>query len=82
MLVSRSGAAVRIVASVANVRLKEGNHFKVISGGTRGPQGIPGSSSVVGGNRYYGEGPPGVVLGASPGDEYVNSLNGDLYRLE
>lgn len=33
--------------------------------------------------RYYGEGPPvDPILGASPGDEYVDTLTGDLYVLQ
>lgn len=32
--------------------------------------------------RWYGQGPPGTIIGSAPGDEYVDSLTGDLYTLE
>jgi hypothetical protein len=44
--------------------------------GPAGPQGEPGVQK-----RWYGEGPPGVIIGASPGNEYVDTLTGDLYVL-
>ena len=31
--------------------------------------------------RWYGDGPPGVIVGSSPGDEYLDRLTGDLYTL-
>ncbi len=43
--------------------------------GDAGPQGAPGQP------RWTGQGPPGVVIGASPGDEYLDVLTGDVYRL-
>jgi hypothetical protein len=30
---------------------------------------------------WHGDGPPGVVVGASPGDFYVDDLTGNYYRL-
>lgn len=58
-------------------------------GGT-GPQGIqgemgpPGSTGAQGSasKRYYGEGPPGTIIGSSPGDEYVDATTGTLYVLQ
>lgn len=32
--------------------------------------------------RHYGQGPPGTIIGSSPGDEYLDTLTGNLYRLE
>lgn len=43
--------------------------------GPPGPQGNPGQP------RWAGEGPPTVVVGASPGDVYLDTLTGDLYLL-
>jgi len=43
-----------------------------------GPQGEPGKDAPA---RFYGEGPPGVVLGARAADEYLDVLTGDLYVL-
>lgn len=60
---------------------------------TRGPaavvvvrspmQGPPGPVGLgpSGQPRFTGEGPPGVVIGANPGDEYLDNLTGTLYRL-
>ena len=31
--------------------------------------------------RWYGSGPPTTIVGSSPGDEYMNTDNGDLYIL-
>lgn len=58
-----------------------------------GPQGPPGDSGPSGATgpigpqgsavkRYYGEGPPGTIIGSSPGDEYVDSTTGNLYVLQ
>jgi hypothetical protein len=41
-----------------------------------GPQGEPGTL------RFHGTGPPTLVIGARPGDEYLDTTTGDLYRLE
>jgi hypothetical protein len=46
--------------------------------GPQGPQGRPGTTE----RRLYGEGPPGTIIGATPGQEYVDILTGDLYVLE
>lgn len=50
--------------------------------GPPGPPGPPGSQGSVGGRRWYGDGPPGTVVGSAPGDEYLDRLTGDLYYLE
>ncbi len=44
----------------------------------------PPSVAPAGGSsrRWWGEGPPDVVVGASPGDEYVDRLTLDLYVLQ
>lgn len=45
--------------------------------GTPGPPGPEGQRGGV--TRFYGEGPPGVIIGAAPNDEYLDTLTGDLY---
>lgn len=50
--------------------------------GPPGPQGPPGPEGPIGTKRHYGAGPPGVVIGASPYDEYVDTVSGTLYVLE
>jgi len=47
-------------------------------GGTPGPQGPPGRDGQI---RFTGQGPPGTIVGAVPGDNYLDILTGDVYRL-
>ncbi|MGH3986339.1 MAG: hypothetical protein ACRDTZ_03355 [Pseudonocardiaceae bacterium] len=47
-----------------------------------GPPGPIGPPGPVGGVDWWdGEGPPGVIVGAEPGDLYIDHLTGNLYRL-
>jgi len=46
--------------------------------GPAGPAGPPGPPGSV---WWSGEGPPTVVIGASPGDFYIDTLSGTLYQL-
>lgn len=46
-----------------------------------GPRGRTGDTALAG-RRWYGEGPPGLIIGASPGDEYLDKLSGNLYVLK
>jgi hypothetical protein len=48
--------------------------------GTPGPQG-PAGPTYEGLAWWYGEGPPGVIVGAKPGDYYLNTLNGQIFKL-
>lgn len=43
--------------------------------GPQGPQGIEGTI------RFSGAGPPGVIVGARVGDEYLDTNTGDVYKL-
>lgn len=43
--------------------------------GPPGPKGEPGVF------RFHGTGPPGVLIGSRPGDEYLDGSTGDLYYL-
>jgi hypothetical protein len=49
----------------------------------QGPSGPPGPVVVanVQYKRWFGIGPPTIVVGSSPGDEYVDVNNGDLFIL-
>lgn len=49
--------------------------------GDPGPPGPPGDGDGRGAKRFYGDGPPTVVIGAQAGDEYLDLLTGDLYIL-
>jgi hypothetical protein len=54
-------------------------------GGPKGDPGAPGPSGPpgpAGQPRWEGTGPPGVIVGASPGDLYLDRTTGDLYRLD
>lgn len=44
-------------------------------GTIRGPAGKPGQI------RFTGTGPPGVILGAEPGDTYLDTATGNIYTL-
>lgn len=39
------------------------------------------ASTEPGQPKFSGQGPPGVVIGASPGDEYLDVTSGDIYQL-
>lgn len=47
-------------------------------GTTPGPPGPPGKDGQI---RFTGHGPPGTIVGAEPGDTYMDLLTGDLYKL-
>lgn len=55
-------------------------------GGPPGPVGPPGPTGPSGGApgqpRFTGTGPPGLILGAEPMDEYLDISSGDIYRLD
>lgn len=41
------------------------------------------SKSIFGrASLWTGDGPPGTIIGASVGDEYLDIITGDLYRLD
>lgn len=48
--------------------------------GPRGPRGEPGPA-FTGTAWWYGEGEPGTIIGSKPGDMYVDTLTGIVYRL-
>lgn len=41
----------------------------------------PGPPGKDGQIRYTGNGPPGVIVGAEPGDTYIDLLTGDIFKL-
>ena len=50
--------------------------FDWVNAGTfRGPPGAPGQI------RFTGHGAPGTIIGAEPGDTYLDLDTGDLYKL-
>lgn len=48
--------------------------------GTPGPQG-PSGPSFEGVAWWYGEGPPQTIVGAKPGDHYMDTATGTIYKL-
>ena len=49
-----------------------------------GPAGQDGKDGVDGKDgqpRFWGEGEPGVIIGAEPGDLYLDITTGTMYRL-
>lgn len=80
MALTQSAPTFKFLSGPGRVVVSGGTPvYKFVSGGPMGPPGIPGDDLRV--ERFYGEGPPGLVVGASPGDEYVDTLTGDLYVL-
>lgn len=58
--------------------------------GPPGPQGEPGTGTTPGPPgpagkdgqiRFTGHGPPGTIVGAEPGDTYMDLTTGDIYKL-
>ncbi|CAM5594035.1 hypothetical protein [Rhodanobacter lindaniclasticus] len=45
------------------------------AGTFRGPDGAPGQI------RFTGIGAPGTIVGASPGDTYLDTITGTIYQL-
>lgn len=72
---------------IARIVLDQTRHIKIYNSGTFGPQGFAGPTGPtgpqgpVGTHRFYGEGPPGTIIGSQPNDEYLDVLSGDLYTL-
>lgn len=51
-----------------------------VAPGPPGPQGPPGSGDEDP-TTWYGQGPPGTIIGSSPGDYYVDTETGTIYKL-
>lgn len=49
--------------------------------GPQGEQGIQGERGDDGQIRFTGTGPPGLIIGARPGDTYMDLETGDIYKL-
>lgn len=47
----------------------------------QGPAGVDGTDGKDGQIRFVGNGAPGTVVGASPGDQYLDRDTGDIYAL-
>jgi hypothetical protein len=58
---------------------------EVVVDGEQGPPGPPGLNGPPGPSgalvKWYGNGPPGVIIGSSPGDFYLDLDTGDIYQL-
>lgn len=65
------------------VWVEEPNHVtEILIPGLQGIQGAPGPQGPPGQPRYSGTGPPGLIIGAEPGDTYLDAITGTLYVLE
>lgn len=88
-----TGAVSSFVALPANAAIGEvwvtrdtGGGFAWTVGGwvdigpiaIQGPAGAPGKDGQI---RYTGHGAPGVIVGAEPGDTYLDLLSGEIYKL-
>ncbi len=84
-------AEVRVISRTQRIIVDSPSCVSIVNAGPIGPpgvqglQGIPGNAGPPGESsgikRWYGNGPPDVVVGAAPNDEYVDLDTGDLYIL-
>lgn len=54
----------------------------VIGSGIRVGSPITLNASLGRAGLWTGEGPPGTIVGAAVGDDYLDTLTGNLYRLD
>lgn len=54
----------------------------VVADAIPGPQGNPGPQGDPGQPRWSGQGVPGTIVGAEPGDVYLDIVTGITYVLE
>jgi len=74
VVIKGEGQSVRLVSSMTVLRF--------VYKGPRGEKGAKGDPGVDRSQRrYYGEGPPTLIIGQQLGDEYVDALTGTLYVL-
>ena len=74
-------AAVIVAPSVDYVPVV-GEQGPVGPQGPPGPKGDKGDRGADGVKRFRGQGPPGTIIGARLGDEYLDELTGNLYTLQ
>lgn len=80
--VTEAGATITVVEQVATIIEADGGpQGPAGAPGPAGQDGAPGPQGPVGTQRWYGSGPPTVVIGAAVGDEYLDIDSGDLYVL-
>ena len=73
---------VQVLSRTQRIIIDSTASVTIVNAGPPGPPGINGQPGATGGHRYYGEGPPGTIVGATLNDEYVDTLTGDLYILQ
>lgn len=82
--VSPQVAAVDVESSAVDVHpeASEAVGLVIAQGppGTPGPPGPPGPT-YEGLAWWFGEGPPGTIIGSKPGDKYMDTVTGFIYTL-
>lgn len=71
---------IETIADVVDVHT-DPDGAQVLLVATPGPPGPPGTGGGGGAAWFTGVGPPGTILGASPGDNYTDVSTGNIYRL-
>ena len=66
-------------AAVSNVGSENAAVFDFVI--PRGAQGNPGTPGANGTRWYFGSGAPGTIAGSVPGDAYLDTADGTVYRL-
>lgn len=76
---------VKVLVRTQRLEVNEMRGVTIVNAGPVGPpgvNGVPGLPGTNAGQRWYGEGPPGTIVGSAPGDEYVDTVSGNLYVLQ
>lgn len=76
---------VKVLSRPQTIVVKQNVGVTVTNAGPPGPPGFPGAPGPPGvaiGRRWYGDGPPGTIVGSAPNDEYLDRLTGTLYTLQ
>lgn len=80
-IILTTGATVEIeIPSPPNIEMPSPAPTQVVIMPTPGIPGQPGSDGD-GMDWWSGQGPPGTIVGSSPGDKYVDELTGTIYTL-
>jgi hypothetical protein len=78
--------AVDIETPAVTVSSTPGETVTIVAAPVPGPPGPPGppgepGTPFEGTAWFYGEGPPGTIVGSKVGDYYVDTATGTIYRL-
>jgi hypothetical protein len=74
---------IKVLSRTQRIVVSADKAVTVVNAGPQGPPGRDGTpGGAIIGRRWYGEGAPELIIGAAPGDEYLDLVTGDLYILQ